>query len=186
MNGCRFSKDEVAALCRYYGPLVHLKGISGLHGEELDGAQLMWAFALNESYHEPKDKVPPDFFLCPPRFEPAYFTGRYASGTYQSELNTRFGQDGAKSYGCWQVMLCNTGFKPEEFERCEIGAQAFLGHMNRMIADQKPDRISQIADSYNSGNFKDFSVPDAYIKRLIEHYYQVPLPKEEAAQAVTA
>lgn len=177
LGSWKFTRAEVARCCLKYGPFLKLDGIKGPVGEVLDPVLFMWAFALNESIHEG-----PDILSCPPRFEKAYWEGgRYADPNnyrcrYQIELNVRFGKDGAKSYGNWQVMLCNTGYKPEEFIRCEAGAEAFLGHMNRAIAAQKPPTLRDVADMYNSGNWRDkFDVP-AYTQRLMANY-AVPMPE---------
>lgn len=172
----KFTRAEVAQMCLKYGPLLDLSGITDSDGRVLDPVLVMWAFALNESIHEG------DLLTCPPRFEPAYWTGgRYADPSniacrYQIDLNRRFGKDGAKSYGNWQVMLCNTGFTPEQFISCEIGAQAFLAFINRNVMAQKPKTLANLADLYNSGNWRDLNVPQPYIDRL-QRNYNVPMPE---------
>lgn len=171
----KFTRKEVADNCLAFGPQLKLDGITDSQGRPLDGAMVMWAFALNESYHEPKDKLPPDFFVCPPRFEPAYWNGgRYANERHQAELNIRFGKDGPCSYGCWQVMLVNTDFRPEEFERCSVGARSFVSFLNGRVAAQQPKTLRDLGDLYNSGNCHDRNEPLAYMDRL-EHNFSVPI-----------
>jgi hypothetical protein len=162
-----FLKASIAIACQSFGPLLKLTGMADWRGNQLDPILVMWAFAGNESSFG-KD--------CTPRFEPAYFSGRYSTEKWQAKLNDEYGEEGAKSYGPWQVMLCNApGYAPSEFIHLEVCATVFIACMNRMIAAQKPTNLDQLADMYNSGNWRDRNVPEKYIADLRKHY-DVPMP----------
>lgn len=168
-----FPKSAVAAACQTYGPQLVLDGIVDWRGNVVDPILAMWAFSGNESSFGAD---------CDPRFEPAYFSGRYSTASWQAELNEQFGQDAAKSYGCWQVMLCNcpTGMTPSDFEQIEAGAQAFVFCMNRMVRAQQPKTLDELADMYNTGNWRDRNVPEEYIAKLRKNY---DIPMVEATGA---
>lgn len=158
-----FPKDQIIAMCQQYGPQLTLEGIVDWCGNALDPVLVMWAFAGNESSFGAN---------CTPRFEPAYFAGRYAHEPWQEQLNKEYGQDGAKSYGPWQVMLCNcpSGTKPGDYQELAAGAVAFISYMNREIRAQKPQTLDEMGDMYNSGNWHDDNVPEVYIANLRKHY----------------
>jgi hypothetical protein len=170
VNQWSFPKSKIAELSARLGGLLKLDGIVDNAGKPLDGPGVMYAFALTESIHRG------DLLDCTPRFEPAYFSGRYSKEKHQAELNALYGPDGAKSYGNWQVMLVNApGFKPSEFTDPEKGALAFLGYMNRYLAGQAnlgraPRTLGELGDMYNSGNCRDANTVPEYRARL-ENFY---------------
>lgn len=157
MTHKNYTRNEIADVCRSYGSL--LKVPAGI-----DGATLLYALSGNES----------DFGAnCKPRFEPAYFSGRYAKAAAQAQLNAEYGEDAAKSYGPWQVMLINApGFAPDELaEDLEKACTATVGYINRyVLTAQKAVTLEEIADTFNSGNWRDANVPHVYISNFLQHY----------------
>lgn len=158
-----------ADLSRRYGFLLDdgLKDSDDGTGQKIMGAQLLWALACRESLRG---------MNCKPRLEPAYdFGGRYASERSQAILLEEYGSDAAKSYGPWQVMLCNApGFTPNELMTDPAKAcVAAVGYLQRYVfAAQKARTLAQIADTYNSGNWRDRVTPDvqAYIAAVTGFY----------------
>lgn len=70
-------------------------------------------------------------------------------------------------------MLVNAPkFSPMELMSDPILAcKAAVDFLNRVtLGAQKADTLDEIADAYNSGNFKDDIVPHAYIARLKRNY----------------
>jgi hypothetical protein len=164
VNLWRATRDEIAALCRTYGPLsTHVPA-------DVDPVQLMFAFALNESIIEPAG------LHFPPRFEPAYAPGgRYFAGQ-QEQAYALYGRDAACSFGPWQVMyFACKGFSPHELWDVEKCAQCFLAYMNRELLTQPPNTtgtaaIVEIGKAYNHGNWKDRFDDHVYTDRLLKHY----------------
>jgi len=160
-----FPRERVAAACRTWGKSLWLKDTS------TDGAQLLWALAGNESSFGAN---------CTPRHENGYCPdahGRYSSAPIVQRLTAQFGHAAHCSYGPWQILLINCGndADPALFERCEYAAMKTVGHINTAILDRGAKTIEQIADAYNSGNFRDGNVPHEYIARLLKNY-EVPMP----------
>lgn len=160
----------IAEMCRKFGPVLKLEGTG------IDGARLLYALSGNESSFGTN---------CRPRFEPAYFTGRYAKNATMQELIGLYGEDAAKSYGPWQILPINAiGFSPKELATdLEKACTATVGFLNRYVFHaQKAVTLEEIADTYNSGNWKDANVPARYIADLVRNYgHGIP----EKAKAAT-
>lgn len=159
-----FTREQIAKACRDYGrSLLNLP-------PDVDGPQLMWALAGNESSFGAN---------CTPRFEKSYFSGRYSKEPPMPHLISLFGEAAACSYGPWQVMLCNCyGYKPEEFSDLEKCAEAFIAFLNRQLERQKPVTLKEVFDMYNSGNWRDSIVPTDYIAKGVKNY-QAEMPVEK-------
>lgn len=167
-----YTREQIAQACRAYGPLLRLENAPGV-----DGPTLLWALSGRESSFGAN---------CKPRFEPAYYTGgRYAAADSQKALIAEFGQDAAYSYGPWQVMLCNApGFTPDELGMdLEKAAVATVGFINRRILiAEHATTVDQVADAYNSGNWRDNIHPVDYCL-AVGKFYRAGLPA--LAQAAT-
>lgn len=166
-----FTHKEIADLCNQYGPLLKLPA----QAASLDPALILWALAGNESSFGAN---------CKPRFEPAYFTGKYSLSLSMRELIGQWGEDAAKSYGPWQVMLVNApGFTPPELAMdAERAITATVGFLNRRVFAQVGVHhaaydLAQIGKGWNRGNWWDgYQGADeiAYVERL-EHHYNTPM-----------
>jgi len=155
----RVAKRTIIELCKRYGP--HLSPPEGV-----DGTKLLWALSGNESNFGR---------ICPPRHENSYHYGSrlYRRSKLLRDLTKEWGCLAHCSFGPWQVMLINVvRFSPlEMLDDPEKAIQAAVSHLNNAIfRPQKPKTLAQIADSYNSGNFRDKLVPADYIARLKRNY----------------
>lgn len=160
MTHNNFSRYEIAQLCERYGPLVKLPA----GAVSLDPKLILWALAGNESSFGAN---------CKPRFEPAYFNGKYSKSADMQELIKDYGEDAAKSYGPWQLLLVNApGFTPAELaDDAEKAITATIGFLNRRIFNALQSvTLEEIADAYNSGNWRDSNVPHEYIANFLKHY----------------
>ena len=172
-----FTKSEVARVCLLYGALLDVVGCADTAGAPLDGAQLLWALAGCESRFGAN---------CTPRHEPGYcdktngfYWRRAKLDTLKSGqkhrlilLTEQFECDAHKSYGPWQIMHVNAfAWKPEEFRSVETCALATVAFLNKEILQKQRARtLEQIADAYNSGNFRDDNKPVDYIVKLKQYY----------------
>lgn len=162
----RFTREEIAAACRLWGKSLWVKGL------DIDGPQLLWALAGKESSFGAN---------CTPRHEDGYCPdahGRYSSAPIVQTLTAKFGHAAHCSYGPWQILLVNCGqdADPQRFERCEYAAMKTVAHINTAILDKGATTIEQIADAYNSGNFRDGNVPEKYIADVLANY-KIPMPE---------
>jgi hypothetical protein len=166
-----YPKSEIAGICLLYGAQLELEGTDDEGGQKLPivGSQLLFAIAGRESTFGAN---------CKPRLEPAYdLNGRYfKQDTRQRMLYALFGQDAAKSWGPWQVMLCNAaGYKPDEMGRDPKKAcDAAVKFLNRFVFGVRGARtLSQILDTYNSGTWRDQESPGVkeYIKVCTRFYF---------------
>jgi hypothetical protein len=170
MDWKNYTKPEIAAACLRWGPILdqHLDGTDDGNGQVISGAQLLFALAGRESSFGKN---------CKPRHEPAYdWGGKYAREPFQNDLLVLYDSEAAKSYGPWQIMLCNAvGWKPRELaEDLEHAAVATIGFIRRQVLGaQKARTLEQIADTYNSGNYRDRVTPDvaAYIAAVKNFYF---------------
>lgn len=169
MTFANVSKGHLANICLRYGPLLdqHLEGTNDGTGVVIIGHQLLWALAGRESTFGAN---------CKPRYEPAYdYEGKYGHSPSQFDLLTLYGSDAAYSYGPWQVMLTNAiGFTPKELaNEPEKAVVATIGYTRRYVLEhEKAKTLAQIADTYNSGNWKDRVTADVeqYIA-AVRHFY---------------
>ncbi len=158
----RFTRDELGQICIAGGTLLHVP--SGI-----DGAQLLWALAGKESSFGANSI---------PRHEVGYCTGKYSAGLTQA--TAEYGHGAHCSYGPWQLLWANTKRlqSPEktfaDLRLCMLNTVAFLN--SEILGRQHAMTLEEVADAYNSGNFRDKNVPQAYIEEVISHYNNVPLP----------
>lgn len=157
------NEDEVLALSKVYGPLLHILDSSGV-----SGAKFMAAIAGCESNFGQNTT---------PRYEAAYDVGgKYAENPPQNELLAHWGKKAAYSYGPWQILPCNAiGFTPDElFTDNEKCALAFVGFFNRYIVGIRHAlTFDEMAQTYNSGRFTEQPAPGVqrYVADAL-HYYQ--------------
>ncbi len=165
----QFTQDEVAAACRRVGVSLALPAGSGL-----DGAKVLWALSGVET----------GFGLnCMPRHEKGYCTGKYSLHPTIVTLTKRWGHAAHSSFGVWQVMLGNLGpnASPESFDTAVGCAEIAVTHINaNILRGCTAITLAQIADAYNSGNFRDAIVPEVYIAAVARNYL-VPMPAPKMA-----
>lgn len=159
----RFPRAEIVRVCRHYGQLIE-----GLP-QGIDGAQLLWAIAGNESSFGTNAK---------PVYEAAYGP----NGRYHHPKNwEKFGRLAASSLGPWQLMFVNAPplTTPEDMQDLDKAAQATVWFMNSQIRRFKPTTLASIGAIWNGGNPHAHRREDvsAYIKKL-ERNYQVPMEEE--------
>lgn len=149
------NRTSLISLCTKYGPLINVP-------ETINGAQLLWSISGNES----------SFGInCEPRHELGYCYGhRYFEPS-------SWGCLAHCSYGPWQVMYTHAKqFTPLQLlidpDKCAQVAIAFLN--SEIFGRQKAQTLEQVADAYNSGNFRDNNVPLLYITKL-NHNYTMPM-----------
>lgn len=156
------SRSMIVLLCARFGAALKVpSGISGI--------QLFWALSGNESSFGAD---------CAPRHEAAYCRG----GKYfDIESTSRWGCLAHCSYGPWQVMYPNVSrsgvIDPIGLMRQpELLANAAVQFINEnILAREKATTVEQIADAYNSGDWRDQRVPAKYIADLVSNY-EVPMP----------
>jgi hypothetical protein len=157
----KFEQLDIANLCRTHGPA--LAGVP----DGVDAIKLLWALTGNETRFG-KWTVP--------KHENSYcYKGRY----HDAVLDPDWGCLAHCSLGVGQVMapsVVRYGFGIKEcLLELEPGFLAMVAHLRFNVLPQHPASLSDIADAYNSGNFRDSIVPADYIHKLIENY-AVPLP----------
>lgn len=157
-----------------YGPRLNLIGTDDGHGNQIDGALLLWALAGCESAFG-KD--------CSPRFEPAYFTNGYywRKSEQVRQVIALYGRDGACSYGPWQVLAINARrFSPQQMGADPVSAcVAAVDFINSYVLGERQARnLFYIFDTYNSGNWRDANVPHEYIARGVRIYETHPMTLE--------
>jgi hypothetical protein len=156
---------QVAAACRQHGPaLLHLP-------PGLDGAQVLWALAGNES----------SFGVdCALRHEPAFDQGGvYGNGPVMRPLLARWGSAAACSYGPWQLMLCNApaNYAPSDMADLDKAAAATLSFLNRLLVQWHPATLAEVGECWNAGH--PLSTLSAGVARYVHDLtvnYAVPLP----------
>jgi hypothetical protein len=152
----RVSSSTIAELCKRFGPALKLP-------PGIDGAKLLWALAGNESSFGSH---------CGPRHENGYcYGGKY----FDPALTALWGCLAHMSYGPWQVMYPNIS-KGSLDPRIasgnhELTCNAAVQLINdRILEHEHATTIEQIADAYNSGDWRDANVPVQYIADLVKHY----------------
>lgn len=169
--GVNFTRQQVADACRQWGPAVRAGSLG------IDGVRLLWALSGNESSYG---------LNCGPRHEPVYCTGRYSAAPQIVALTAKYAHNAHCSFGPWQMMLANfTGlYSLSDFGRvgfCAMQAASFIN--TRILMHGKATTIEQIADAYNTGDWRDSNVPEKYIADCVRNYNEVPLPAASVAQA---
>jgi hypothetical protein len=167
-----FSREEIAAVCHTWGSSLWLKGL------DVDGPRLLWALSGVESSFGAN---------CAPRHELAYCTGRYSENPQMQVLTKAYGHAAHASFGPWQLMLVcaqattkpeDTAASPEMFARSEFAAMKTVSFINtRILKGQGATTVAEIADAYNSGNWRDANVPHAYVDRVLGFYNNEEMPQ---------
>lgn len=155
-----YTRQQIADVCRAYGPqLTDLP-------DGVDGAQLLWALAGNESSFGAN---------CTPRYEPAYDAGgRYAD----AGLLAQFGRAAAMSYGPWQIMFvnCPRNYSPADMYDLDKASVATVLFLNRQLNRFRPVTLRYLGAIWNGGNPGAINIPAVaqYAERLAENY-SVPM-----------
>ena len=157
-----FTELEVVPKCHKWG------GSLLLDGTGLDGATVLWAISGCESTFGANSK---------PRFEPSYARNM---SPQMVALRNRLGDASACSFGPWQLMAVNVTpslESVEQFADLDFCAAQTVNHINLAILQaQGAKTLAQIADAYNSGNFRDKIVPTQYIADVVRYYDSYPMP----------
>lgn len=155
---------------------AYIANLCKLHARDLEPTpigepkQILWAFAGVESSFGQN---------FAPRHESSYCRrGKY----YDAALTREHGCLAHCSFGPWQVMFPNfpTGTTPhdllDELAGPELGVKAAIRRINLALRQGASD-LAQLADAYNSGNFRDTLVPTEYVNEFLTKYQiQMPLP----------
>lgn len=155
----QIARANLAALCQQYGSTLQLPA-------GLDGVQLLWALAGNES----------SFGVdITPRHEAGYCRGgRY----FDARATQSWGCLAHCSYGPWQVMFANfpLGSSPlliMASPALVANAAAALIALH-IVGRLQADTLEKIADAYNSGDWHHKTaqgVPTKYIADLVKNYH---------------
>jgi len=137
--------------------------------EGINAEAILWAIYRCEKYTATNQE---------PRFEPAYAPGGhyYNHSTPVQELYTKWGNWAACSYSNFQILFVTAvelGYPgpPLGLDRDEVALPYVVKLLNVRIFDRPGNEtVEQVADAYNSGNFKDTNVPEAYIRKFVEAY----------------
>ena len=164
-------RQVVAALCHQNGSKLPLAGTNDGTGRAIDGVRLLWAIAGNESSFGDN---------CTPRHEPAYDVGGYyydRSAAVRKAVQ-QWGSDAACSYGPWQVMLINTQSSPEQIgSDPSVACNATVHYLTTYVLGfRKARTLAEILDTYNTGNWRERSVPTKYIHDGTNYYQNFLLP----------
>lgn len=154
-----FTRSQVAAMCRKYGPQVGPLPLG------VDGTQLLWALAGVESSFGAN---------CTPRHEAAFDVGgRYGSHAPMPDLIARYGSPAAaSSYGPLQLMLCNaSGLSPVGFDDIDQAFHASVSYLNNRLRHWNPSDLDEIGECWNAGSIR----PDPEYTTKLGKYYAVPM-----------
>lgn len=135
------------------------------NGAPCEGALVLWALAAVESSYG-RDRAMS-------RYEPAYAPGGYVYHTSPKvqALWNQYGRLGASSWGTWQMMLSTArdlGFTGEPTELMDEAVLAPL--VVRYIVRSQALTLLDVADAYNSGNYRDRIIPVDYMAAVIAAY----------------
>jgi hypothetical protein len=152
----------------------------GLENGPLNMMALLQALAEIESSYGLNNKS---------RFEKAYAPGgslfkrsQLLQDVYnQADVGDRQGI--ASSWGPWQIMYIvayEMGYRgrPSELTYPEKVIKYVVKFLNARILKKNPTLLEAIFDSYNSGNFKDKVIPQAYIKKGMLAYAKYADPDD--------
>lgn len=84
----------------------------------------------------------------------------------------KWGEWSAASYGPWQILYhsaADMGFSGHPI-LLMTDSQYWVEKMLKRILGQNPSSIAQIADAWNTGNFRDLIRNDRYEKDVVEAY----------------
>jgi hypothetical protein len=157
------SKEELAALCREHGPTLHLP-------PGVDGAQMLWAFAGRESSFGAR---------CVPLHEKAYCYGSkyYKTDKVLRDLTEAWGCWSHASYGPWQILFDNAYRLDHTIDPIRLMTDPAVctvitvAEFNRIMDLQKPPGLREIADAWNSGDWRDAIRPNDYMD-AVESFYK--------------
>ena len=114
-----------------------------------------------------------------PKYEKNYdWGGPYFNGD-QRDRWLKWGSWAACSYSSWQMMFptaCELGFRGTPMDLCDDGvAVHFVVEFmkKRLLAKGFHQRLSDVADCWNSGSADDLMVPTEYIAKFTEAYRTV-------------
>lgn len=164
----RLTEQELASLCREFGPQLHVP-------EGVDGIRLLWAFAARESSFGRR---------CIPLHEQAYCYGGKYYGKDQAlrDMTESFGCHAHCSYGPWQVLFYNAIRQNRNIEPYRLTvdsgtcASITVAEFNRILDVQKPPGVREIADAWNSGNWRDDIHPIEYMDAVQGFYLTSAMP----------
>ena len=134
---------------------------------DIDGPRLLWAISGVESSFGGD---------VSPRHERGYCaTGKY----FDLARTKQWGCLAHCSFGPWQVMYASfsSDIRPTDImAQPEIVAGAAVQLIQkRIIGVEHATKIEQIADAYNSGDWRDSTVPEAYIADVVKYYNTIPI-----------
>ena len=137
------------------------------HAGDLDLNAVLWALGGVESSFGK--------YAHQPRFEKAYARGgRY----FVKDLDERFGDAAAMSYGPWQVMFANayqvtSGFvAPDDLKGMTPEAQqATILWLDNAVLDRGARTMREIADAWNTGSHRDSILPAPEYLEKVERFY---------------
>ena len=170
--------EQLIALINEHAPRLTIQGV--------DSRRLMWAIAKREtSSGRMADRT---------RFEPSY-SGNWHRSFYKEGRSMydrsqivkaawrAWGDRAACSYGVFQIMYTtalDTGLlglpdPPEKLLDPNINFSVFIKLVQRILAHYDFSvgtikTLRDIADAYNSGNYRDQIVPEGYIDAVLEEY----------------
>ena len=164
----RLTKEQLAALCREYGPRLHVPA-------GVDGAQMLWAFAGREISFG---------IRCVPLHEGAYcYNGKYyCADKLLKDLTDSWGCWSHASYGPWQILFYNVYRLDHTIDPIRLMtdpascAVVTVAEFNRIIDSQNPPGLREIADAWNSGDWRDDIRPSEYMDSVESFYKASVLP----------
>lgn len=176
----KFTPLQVANACRKWSGKLWLP-----EGCGIDGTHLLWAISGCESSFGVN---------CAPRHEEAYCTGRYSTNPEVKALTARYGHAAHCSFGPWQTLLINVecfgpgdvllmdgDVAPEDLNDCDQACQRAVIFINHNILRREGARtVGEIADAYNSGDWRDRLVPHRYIADCERYYEKITIPTPAA------
>jgi hypothetical protein len=148
----QIARTSLAALCEKYGHQL------GPLPDGIDGAQLLWAIAGNESSFGENSN---------PRHEQSYC---YGGSHFDPNLTKTWGCLAHMSYGPFQIMYANALNQTPlnlltSSDLCALVTSVFI--KNYVMLGKKPKNLAEIGEVYNSGKIR----PDPdYVEKLTKNY----------------
>jgi len=149
------------SLIQVYAP--HLNAPPGLNEEAL-----LWALYFCERYTKGNRE---------PRKEPAYAPGGFY---YERSQAVRaayglWGESATCSYSNFQLLYITAmelGYPgpPLGLDSDSVALPYVVALLNKRIFEKGATTLREVADAYNSGNFKDRIVPERYIQKFARMY----------------
>jgi hypothetical protein len=166
-NVPHYSESEIAAACWKWGKQLWVPA-------GIDGPKLLFALSGCESSFGAD---------CKPRHEMAYCTGAYSANPEVEALTRVYGCAAHCSYGPWQILLVNCiGAAPQDMLSLNRAAMETVGFINRRILKREgASTVAEVADAYNSGDWRDANKPAKYMHDCIAYYISKTMPDEVMA-----